>query len=251
MPEPDRDPIGPFEEALANLEFALARELADREEGPLKHQMGERFRVARIEATNRADKLAARIQFLARADHYEGLLALAADPATERLLGLLSTELRRGAQLHLDGAIRRQGRFRTAARRHMKAAAEALVLFDTAKAASELDKVEARWLTEKQRKELAKLRVQTEQTNAERLDFESRTAAVLREHSPDPPGAPPRARGARRRTGSARERDPEPVGVPPTPDESSQRSRVRSVGCFGSVVIVLAILTLTALALAR
>lgn len=249
MSSPDRDPVEIFEEALANLDFDRARELAHREHASRKDRMLERVTVGRAEATDRAEKLAARIQFLARADHYEGLLALASDTATERLLALLSTELRRGARLHLDGALRRQARFRAAARRHMKAAAEALVLFDTVKAAGELDKVEARWLTEEQRNELGKLRVQTEKADAERLDFESRTAAVLREHSPDPPSTPPRvARGGRHRNRPP----PEPAASPPSgTGDSSQGRRIRRGGCFGSVVIVLAMLALAVLALAR
>ncbi|MCY4369192.1 MAG: hypothetical protein OXF41_07175 [bacterium] len=239
-----------FEEALANLEFARARELTDREEGSRKDRMRERVRAARIEATDRAEKLAARIQFLARADHYEGLLALAADPATDQLLVLLSTELRRGARLHLDGAIRRQARFRSAARRHMKAAAEALVLFDTARAAGELDKVEARWLAGKQREELAELRVQTEQADAERIDFENRTAAVLREESAEPPGASHTTRDARRQAGPRRERNPESAAaIPSAPDDSSQRPRMHRGGCLGSGVAVLLILALAVLAL--
>lgn len=249
MSSPDRDPVEILEEALANLDFDRARELADREDGSRKDRMLERVRVGRAEATDRAEKLAARIQFLARADHYEGLLALASDPATERLLALLSTELRRGARLHLDGALRRQARFRTAARRHMKAAAEALVLFDTVRAAGELDKVEARWLTDEQRSELGELRAQTETADAERLEFESRTAAVLREHSPDPPSTPPRvAKGGWNRSRPPPERTPEQTTGT---EDSSQGPRIRRGGCFGSVVIVLAILALAALALAR
>ena len=89
MSSPDRDPAEVFEDELANLEFARARALADHEERPLKDRMLERIRTERAEATDRAEKLAARIQFLARADHYEGLLALASDPETERLLALL------------------------------------------------------------------------------------------------------------------------------------------------------------------
>ena len=170
---------------------------------------------------NRAEQLAARIQFLARADHYEGLLALATDPTTEPLLGLVSTELRRGAMLHLDGAVRRQRRFRAAAERHMKAAADALVLFDTSKAVSEISKVEPRWLTDSQRDALKKLRVQADHAVSERLELENRTAAVLREHLPDPPAEPSRASGTR-------------------------TSRIRPSGCLGSILV--AFIALVALA---
>ena len=194
----------------------------------MSRELIDRVRTSRTDATDRAEKLAARIQFLARADHYEGLLALAGDATTETLLALVSTELRRGATLHLEGAVRRQKRFRAAGERHMKAAAEALLLFDTAKAVSELDKVEARWLTEAQRLELAALRDQADQADAERMELENRTAAVLREHVPDPPAAAP------------------------TDGESrSKARRVRAGGCLGSLVIALAVLTLALIALAR
>ena len=183
----DMSPVKGFDEALENLDFDRARMLADQAEGPEKKRLGELIRVSRAEAADRAEQLAARIQFLARADHYEGLLALAADPTTEPLLALVSVELRRGAMLHLDGAVRRQRRFRAAAQRHMKAAAEALVLFDTAKALSEIGKVEPRWLTVSQREELEKLRTQTDTAAAERSELEALTAEVLRDHQPEIP----------------------------------------------------------------
>lgn len=219
MPPPDHDHIDEFEEALAALDFERARTLADRAGGPSRARMRERVRTGRREAADRAEKLAARIQFLARADHYEGLLALDSDPSTERLLALLSIELHRGAKLHLDGARRRQARYRASGRRHMKAAADALLLLDTAKAAAELDKVEARWLTEGQKAELSDLRTQAEQADAERLEIETRTAAVLREHSPDPD---PRSSGS----------EAEPTG----------KRRLGRAGCLGSGLLAMVLL---------
>lgn len=225
MSAQDREHIDEFEKALAELDFGRARELAELETGSRRIRMRDRIRTARMEATDRAEKLAARIQFLARADHYEGLLALDADSTTERLLSLLSIELHRGARLHLDGATRRQARFRSAARRHMKQAAAALVLLDTAKAAAELDKVRARWLTESQKAELAELRNQADQADAERLDLENRTAAVLREHAPDP--------------------DTQTLAS----DEGSVgKRRFRPGGCLGSVMLAAALVTLAAMA---
>ncbi len=225
MSAQDRDHIDEFEKALAELDFGRARELAELETGSRRIRMRDRIRTARMEATDRAEKLAARIQFLARADHYEGLLALDADSTTERLLSLLSIELHRGARLHLDGATRRQARFRSAARRHMKQAAAALVLLDTAKAGAELDKVRARWLTESQKAELAELRNQADQADAERLDLENRTAAVLREHAPDPDA-------------QTLESDEGSVG----------KRRFRPGGCLGSVMLAAALVTLAAMA---
>jgi len=228
MSAEDTSPVAGFEAALDDLDFDGALSIASRADPPLKQEMVDRVRRSRADATDRAEKLAARIQFLARADHYEGLLALAGDPATETLLALLSSELRRGATLHLDGAVRRQTRFRAAAERHMKAAAQALLLLDTAKAVSELDKVEARWLTKEQRSELSQLHGQTRQAAAERMELEDRTAAVLREHAPDTPG------------GTAT------VGKGP-----AKARRIRSGGCLGSLLIALAVLTLTVVALVR
>ena len=108
----------------------------------------------------------------------------------------------------------------------MKAAAEALLLFDTAKAVSELDKVKARWLTAEQRAELAELRNQADHAAAERMELENRTAAVLREHGP-------------------------PIAETPTGGARRRGRRMRTGGCLGSLAIALAVLTLTMIALAR
>ncbi len=197
MPPQDTDPIDGFEEALADLDFDRARSLAGQAGPERKEELFKIIRVRSAEAIDRAEKLAARIQFLARADHYEGLLALAADPATEPFLALLSTELRRGATLHLEGAVRRQKRFQAAAERHMKAAAEALVLLDTRRAQSELAKINPRWLTDSQRAELEGLRIQTDHADAERKELETRTTEVLRDYLPEPPVQP--APSARRK----------------------------------------------------
>lgn len=217
MSSSDASPSEGFEEALENLDFEAARRLADQAEGPERERLRERVRTAREEAGKRAEKLAARIQSMARADHYEGLLALAADPATEPLLALASPELERGAKLHLDGAARRRKRFRAAAERHMKSAAEALVFLDDSKALSEIGKVDPRWLTEEQREQLAALKSQAEQAGKERREIEHRTAAVLREHHPEPP------------------------------PESSRRPR-KSKGCLGSALAALALITAAAAA---
>ena len=187
MSSRDVDPVEGIEEALQRLDFESARIIAASAHGPEKKRLGEVIAAARTEADERAEHLAARIQSLARADHYEGLLALAADPTTEPLLALVSPELRRGAMLHLDGAVRRRQRFRSAARRHMKAAADALVLFDTTKALSEIGKVDPRWLAESQLDELEKLRTQADHAVSERRELDDRTAAVLREHLPPAP----------------------------------------------------------------
>lgn len=218
MSSSDANPPEGFEEALEKLDFEAARRLADQAEGPERERLRERVRTAREEAGKQAEKLAARIQSMARADHYEGLLALAADPATEPLLALAPPELERGAKLHLDGAARRRNRFRAAAERHMKSAAEALVFLDDSKALSEIGKVDPRWLTEDQREQLAALKSQAEQAGRERRELEHRTAAVLREHQPEP--APP---------------------------ESARHVR-KVKGCLGSALAALALITAAAAA---
>ena len=227
MSPADTNPVEAVETALEDLDFDRALRTANQAAAPVRKELVDRVRTSRAEATDRAEKLAARIQFLARADHYEGLLALAGDPTTQTLLTLVSSELRRGATLHLDGAVRRQKRFRAAGERHMRAAADALLLLDTAKAVSELDKVEARWLTEEQRAELAELRDQTDQAAAERMELENRTAEVLREHAPDP------------------------IAGTSTAGERRRRRRMRAGGCLGSLAIALAALALTVIVLAR
>ena len=184
----------------------------------------------RSDAVGRAEHLAARIQSMARADHYEGLLGLAEDPETELLLALLSQEIRRGAQLHLDGALRRRKRFRAAAGRHMKAASEALALFDTGTALSEIARVETRWLAAVQREELDTLRVQAEKVVAERLELESRTAEVLREHLSENPIEPP-SRGRARRS-------------------SGRGARSARAGCLGSALMILGTVAAPAILLA-
>ena len=218
MSSSDANPPEGFEEALEKLDFEAARRLADQAEGPERERLRERVRTSREEAGKQAEKLAARIQSMARADHYEGLLALAADPATEPLLALAPPELERGAKLHLDGAARRRNRFRAAAERHMKSASEALVFLNDSKALSEIGKVDPRWLTEDQREQLAALKSQAEQAGRERRELEHRTAAVLREHQPEP--APP---------------------------ESARRAR-KAKGCLGSALAALALITAAATA---
>lgn len=221
MSPPDVNSVEGFEEALENLDFEAARRLADQADGPERKRLREQARTARTEAEKRAQKLAARIQSMARADHYEGLLALAADPATEPLLALAPPELERGAKLHLDGAARRRRRFRAAGERHMTAAAEALALLNDSKALNEIEKVDPRWLTEEQKEKLAELKKQAERAAEERRDLEHRTAAVLREHQPEPP--PPR--------------------------EPARRPRTRPKGCLGSALAALAVIAAATAAL--
>lgn len=227
MPSPDERAI---EEALAGLDFPTARALADRAVEGDRKRLRQLVEDVRSDAVGRAEHLAARIQSMARADHYEGLLGLAEDPETELLLALLSQEIRRGAQLHLDGALRRRKRFRAAAGRHMKAASEALALFDTGTALSEIARVETRWLAAAQREELDTLRAQAEKVVAERLELESRTAEVLREHLSENPIEPP-SRGRASRS-------------------SGRGARSARAGCLGSALMILGTVAAPAILLA-
>lgn len=202
-----------FEQALEGLDFAAAREIVERRSPGERAEMRERMEAARAEAEQRAEQLAGRIQSLARADHYEGLLALAADPATDRLLNLLAPELQRGAKVHLDGARRRQERNQQAARRHMEAASAALSRLDPARAALELAKVERRWLDEDQRRELDRLNRQASEARAEQRELNEITSEVLREHQPPP-------------------------AAPASDTESQTRPRKR-LGCLGSLLAAL------------
>ena len=181
MTDPTPDTL---DAALERLDFAAARALAAATERPERDEMQARIQEALDDAEERAELLAGRIQSMARADHYEGLLSLAEDPATDRLLHLLTPEIRRGANLHLEGARKRQQRFQDAARRHMNAASDALVLLDTTRARAELDRVDRRWLDEDQRTTLDDLLAQTEEAAAERRELDARTAEVLREAHP-------------------------------------------------------------------
>ena len=238
MPSPDERAI---EEALESLDFRAARALADRSAEGDRNRLRKLVETARSDAVTRAEHLAGRIQSMARADHYEGLLGLAEDPETGMLLALLSQEIRRGAQLHLDGALRRRKRFQAAAGRHMKAASEALVLFDTRSAEGEIARVEVRWLTAEQREELDALRAQAERVAAERLDLESRTAEVLREHISENPIKPPKGRRRKPFPSSSRANkkptpppEHEPAGESVSDGEGSGRA-----GCLGSVLVIL------------
>lgn len=182
--------------ALEELDFvradAIVAEAPEADRAALQDQLD----TARAVAVEHAEQLAGRIQSMARADHYEGLLDLAEEPTTEPLLGLLSKELRRGATIHLDGARRRQTRFQESATKHMSEAAEALVLLDTGRAKAELDRIDRRWLGADQRAELDTLREQLEAASAERREMDERTAEVLKEHHPSQGSTPRRSQAA-------------------------------------------------------
>ena len=181
-----------FDEALTALDFERADAAITTADADAQSELRARYEEERADAEQRAEQLAGRIQSMARADHYEGLLALAQDSTTEPLLDLLSPEIKRGAHLHLDGAIRRQKRFQVAAEKHMDEARNALVLLDTTKARAELSRIDRRWLDAGQRSMLKGLQQQTEEAAAERRELEAKTAEVLTDHHPSQ--APARSR---------------------------------------------------------
>ncbi len=229
---------------------ALAR--TDRAPEADRERLRALVRARRQEAVTRAEHLAARIQSMARADHYEGLLGLAEDPDTDPLLALIPPEIRRGARLHLDGALRRRKRFRAAAGRHMKAASEALALFDTRTAQNEIAKVERRWLTAAQREELDTLRAQAEKVAAERLDLESRTAEVLREHITENPVKPPkhrRRRGPASSSRRAKKKPTEPLEPEPEGKSAPDGEGPARAGCLGSALLIIGAVTVPAILL--
>ena len=250
MPSPDERAV---EEALEALDFRAARALADRSAEEDRTRLRRLVETARADAVARAEHLAARIQSMARADHYEGLLGLAEDPETELLLAQLSREIRRGAQLHLDGALRRRKRFRAAAGRHMKAASDALALFDTSTAQREIARVEVRWLTASQREELDSLRAQADRVVAERLDLENRTAEVLREHISENPIKPPRRRRLKPAPSSPRRAEKKPTEPPerePAGEAATDGEGATRAGCLGSALLILGTMAAPAVLLA-
>lgn len=196
------DAAGPeLEQALEGLDFDAARAVAERCEPAVRARLLAKIKAAREEAAQRAGQLAGRIQSLARADHYEGLLALADDPATDLLLRLLTPELQRGARVHLDGARLRRERNRNSAQRRMQAADDALGRLDPARAALELGKVDRRWLDEAGRRELDRLKQQATDARAEQRELTEITGEILREHQPLVASAPDQAPRPRRRLG--------------------------------------------------
>ena len=178
------NPSESLQAAIDALQFDEARSIVEEAAPATRAELSDRVDKARADGLNRAEQLAGRIQSMARADHYEGLLALGDDETTDPLLALLPQEIRRGASLHLDGARRRQERFQTAALKHMTAASEALLLLDTTKARSELERVDRRWLDNDQTAALDSVYQQIEEAAAERRDLDARTAEVLRDHHP-------------------------------------------------------------------
>ncbi len=179
----DRDEPA-FERALGELRLDDARSIAAAWDDAARSEALERVRAAEVRARADADKLAARIQELARSDHYAALLDLADDPQTNRLLGYTSREIRRGAMLHLDGAHRRRDRARQSARRQLESARRALDEFDAAEARKALDRIDDRWMSVDERNEFEEISVRAAKAQQEADELAAVTAEVLAEHRP-------------------------------------------------------------------
>ncbi|MFQ5554153.1 MAG: hypothetical protein ACE5GC_02130 [Acidimicrobiia bacterium] len=173
-----------FDAALEQFRFGDAEALVRGMEGEARSAAGERLSAAIAAATDAADDLANRIQALARHDHYAALLDLAARDNTARLLELVPAEIRRGAQLHLDGAVRRRDMSVKLARRHLDGADAALDGFDPAAAEKALAKVDLAWLSAEDRARYEELRERTNKVTEETSEIAAATAEVLAEYQP-------------------------------------------------------------------
>ncbi len=179
------DRNGPaFETALGELRLNDARDIAASWDDAARAAAMERLHTVEARARADADKLAARIQELARQDHYAALLDLADDPRTARLLAYTSREIRRGATLHLDGARRRRDRARQSARRQLESASRSLDELDAAEARKALDRIDVRWLDDAERSELEEVSERAAKAQAEADELAAVTAEVLAEHQP-------------------------------------------------------------------
>ena len=181
--------------ALAELRFDDASDLVDGLGPEERPAAAARLRAARESATDGAELFANRIQQLARSDHYAALYALSKDPTTFRQLGLLPKEIRRGAEVHLNGAQRRREQSLGSARRQMAQARKALDTFHTGTARTALARVDTTWLGDGEKAELAELRERLELLKAETDELAARGDQVAEKHGPRP------ARSSRARSG--------------------------------------------------
>lgn len=177
--------------ALAELRFADARALAAQLDGDARNEAVSRIERAHTAAVDAGEDLASRILELARNDHYAALLAIAAEPGTERILSVVPEEIRRGAYIHLDSAVRRRELARSAARRHLDEAAKALDEYDPTRAHRHLDKVDTAFLESATIDELTELRARYLAVNAEAREISTASAEIIAQ------AGPPRAQRGR------------------------------------------------------
>lgn len=177
--------------ALDELRFDEARRLIESLPEDERDEALAVVRVAEEDAVEDGEALANRIQLLARDDHYAALYALSSDEMTTRKLSLVSDEIRRGAEIHLNGARRRREQSLRSARRQIVRARESLDAFHTGDARKALSRVDETWLEEDDKAELEVLRLRYEKVKAEADELNSVGEKVLAEH------------GVRRRAGRA------------------------------------------------
>ena len=178
------DPRQEFERAIDELRFGDARKLIDEFPEDDRPALQAALRSEHEEAIEEAELFANRIQLLAREDHYFALYELTTDPMTSRRLHLLAKEIRRGAEIHLNGAERRREQSLGSARRHMDRAEQLLDEFHTGNARSALARVDETWLEEEDRTRLVALRDRLEAVKAESEELSSLSEEIIAEHGP-------------------------------------------------------------------
>lgn len=173
---------GELAAALDELRFDEAHRLIELLPADQREQALGLLRTAREEAIDDAEALAGRVQLLARDDHYAALYALSNDAMTGRKLALVSDEIRRGAEIHLNGARRRREQSLRSARRHIARARQSLDAFHTGNARMALARVDETWLEKEDEDELAVLRDRYEKVKVEADELNSVGEKVLAEH---------------------------------------------------------------------
>ena len=169
--------------AIEQLRFGDADELINGLAPQERSAAVARLREAGQLAFERAHQLADRIQKLARNDHYAALYVLSNDLICARLLGLLPEKIRRGAEVHLNGARRRREQSLSSARAYIAQARTALDTFRTSDARKALLRVETAWFEEDDRAELSALRERLSLAKAEGDALTTRGEQILGEHN--------------------------------------------------------------------
>lgn len=132
----------------------------------------------------RAHQLTSRIRALAVRDDYRGLLAVAGQPETDRLLDLVSNDLASAARVHLDAADRWRQRRVQANRRRLAEAHEALDAFDVTLGRALLGRIEEDWLEPDDAADRDQLLLRVEARAMETEELASLASDAIEEHKP-------------------------------------------------------------------
>jgi hypothetical protein len=170
-----------FESAIAELRFSDARAVLAAASGEDREVWERRLRDAEEAAREAGEDLADRIQQLAREGAYPTLYELAEDEGSVRLLALVPAEIRRGAEIHLNGARRRREQSLASARRQLEVAQRALDEFRPHDAEAALARVDVMWFDEGDRASFETLRSRLDAVTAETAELASLSERVLRE----------------------------------------------------------------------